>query len=62
MMNSISWGPGGSALNFYDTLCDQELGWPSFLVIGDENGLKSGRFWSSETEGRKLVVIEIAFW
>jgi hypothetical protein len=31
------------------------------LVIGDENGLKSGRFWSGETEQAEFAVIEIIF-
>jgi hypothetical protein len=31
------------------------------LVIGDENGLKSGRFRLHETEGAEFIVIEIVF-
>jgi hypothetical protein len=29
-----------------------------FLVRGNENGVKSGRFWSSRTEGPEFVVTE----
>jgi hypothetical protein len=32
-----------------------------FLVVGNENGLLSGRFWFSETEGTEFVMIEIVF-
>jgi hypothetical protein len=33
-----------------------------FLVMSDENGLKSWWFWSQETKWPEFVVIEIIFW